>query len=100
LSSCLNVIWPAQPQHDVDPEIPPDPAVQKLLIKAFAAMPKRTKATSSWSRMSHGLFLGWMSYPSANLAGEAFEVFHRVLIENGLGARQLTRELFLARESR
>ncbi len=100
LSSCLNVIWPAQPHHDGEPETEPDPASLQRLIKAFETMPKKTKATSSWSRMSNGRFLGWMSYPTANRAWEAFEVFHRALQENGLGARQLTRELFIARKSR
>lgn len=100
LSSCLHITWPAQPQHDGDPETMPDAAVLKRLTKVFEAMPKRTKANSHWSRMSNGRFLGWMSYPTANQAWEAFEVFHRALQENGLGARQLTRELFIARESR
>ena len=100
LSSCLHVTWPAPPRHDGEPEPDPDPATLKRLKKAFDPMPKRTKAASSWSRMSNGRFVGWMSYPSANQAWEAFEVFHRSLQQNGLGVRQTTRELFIARDSR
>jgi hypothetical protein len=100
LSSCLNISWPAPPHHDGEPETPADPATLKLVTKAFEAMPRKTKAVASWSRSNDGRFVGWLSYPTANQAFEAFELFHRTLNDKGLGVRQSTRELFLSRETR
>lgn len=100
LSSCLNITWPAPPLHDGDVEADADPAVLARLNKAFAGLPKKTQAVASWSRSENGRFVGWMSYPTATQSGVAFEALHRALKEQGLGVRQSTRELFLARESR
>jgi curved DNA-binding protein CbpA len=100
LSSCLHVTWPAQPAHEGDPEIPADPEVLKQLTRVFDGMPRRSKATAYWSRSKDGRFVGWMSYPTANRAFEAFEAFHKALNDKGLGVRQTTRELFIARGQR
>jgi hypothetical protein len=100
LSSCLHVTWPAPPLHDGEPEIPPDPEVLKRLSRVFDGMPRRSKATAYWSRPEGGRFVGWLSYPTANRAFEAFESFHKALNDKGLGVRQSTRELFIARGQR
>ncbi len=100
LSSCLHVTWPAPPLHDGEPEVPADPEMLKRLTRVFDKTPRRTKATSSWSDSKDGRFVGWMSYPTANRAFEAFEAFHKELNEKGLGVRQSTRELFIARGAR
>jgi curved DNA-binding protein CbpA len=100
LSSCLNITWPAPPAHEGDPEIPANPDSLKRLKKVFDGMPRRSKATSYWSQTKDGRFVGWLSYPTANRAYEAFEIFHRVLNDKGLGVRQSSRELFIARGQR
>jgi hypothetical protein len=100
LSSCLHVTWPAPPIHDGDLEPPASPEFLTRLVKAFDGMPRRTKALGSWSKTNGGKFHGWMSYPTANQAFEAFEVFHRALNDKGLGVRQSTRELFVNRGQR
>ena len=100
LSSCLNIHWPAPPLHDGDPEPPPRPEALAGLKKAFAGIPRKTRATASWSTTRDGRFSGWISYPTATQAGAAFESFHAALKEQGLGVRHSTRELFIARESR
>ncbi len=98
LSSCLNIHWPAPPLHDDEPEAPADPATLEVVVLAFEAMPRRSKAVASWSRTDDGRFVGWLSYPTASQGFEAFETFHKALNDRGLGVRQSTRELFLARE--
>lgn len=100
LSSCLHVTWPAPPVHDGDPVLPADPDVLKRLVRVFDRTPRRTKATTSWSDTKDGRFVGWLSYPTANRAFEAFEVFHKALNETGLGVRQSSRELFIGRGKR
>ena len=100
LSSCLNVAWPSPPLHAGEAELTADPKVLALVTKSFDAIPKRTKAVAHWSTTKDGRFVGWLSYPTANQAFEAFGVFHQGLREKGLGARQTTRELFIAREPR
>lgn len=100
LSSCLNITWPAPPEHEGDPELPADPEMLKRLKRVFDGMPRRSKATSYWSKMKDGRFVGWLSYPTANRAFEAFEAFHRALNDKGLGVRQSSRELFIARGQR
>ena len=97
LSSCLHVTWPAPPIHDGDPVLPADPEVLKRLVRVFDRTPRRTKATSSFSDTKDGRFVGWLSYPTANRAFEAFEVFHQALNDAGLGVRQSSRELFVGR---
>ncbi len=100
LSSCLHITWPAPPTHEGEPEIPADPEVLKQLTRVFDGMPRRSRATSYWSRSKDGRFVGWLSYPTANRAFEAFEAFHKALNDKGLGVRQTTRELFVARGQR
>jgi curved DNA-binding protein CbpA len=100
LSSCMNVSWPSHSPNGDDQEMAPDPDTLKILKKVFDALPKPTKAISSWSQVQDGRFVGWASYNSATQAHEAFEVFHRALQDKGLGARQVSRELYISRDSR
>lgn len=100
LSSCVHLTWPAPPAHEGDPELPADPETLRRLTRAFDRLPRRTRATSHWSDTKDGRFVAWMSYPTANQAFEAFEALHKALNEKGLGVRQSTRELFIARGSR
>ncbi len=100
LSSCLTIVWPARPAHEGDAEIEPDAGLLKGLKKAFDGIPRKTKAVSSWSHSKNGRFEGWLSYPTANLAGRAFTELHTAIKGAGLGVRQVTREMFIARESR
>lgn len=100
LSSCLHVTWPIPPAHDGEPEVPADPEMLKRLTRVFDGMPRRTKSTSHWSQPKDGRFVGWLSYPTASRAFEAFEAFHKALNDRGLAVRQSSRELFIARGQR
>lgn len=100
LSSSLNVTWSAPPRGvrewvDRDAEL-----VRSLLIEAFAPMPEKTHATSSWSRSGDDKFEGWLSFPTATRAWEAFRILHEALNDCGLGVNQWTRELVLPRTGR
>jgi hypothetical protein len=100
LSSSLNVSWSAPPRGMRDSVDRDAELVHSLLIEAFAPMPERTEATSSWSRASDGKFEGWLSFPTATRAWEAFRVLHDALNDCGLGVNQWTRELVLPRSGR
>jgi curved DNA-binding protein CbpA len=100
LSSCLHLTWPAPAANDREPEVRADPELLKRLTRVFDGMPRRSKATAYWSRSKDGRFVGWLSYPTANRAFEAFEALHKALNDKGLGVRQSTRELFVARGGR
>ena len=43
-------------------------------------------------------FVGWLSYPTATKADEAFKTFHAALQARGLGAEQTIREVTIPRE--
>lgn len=100
LSSCLSITCPPMSSPTGEAEISPDPNVLKPLRKAFESVSRNTKAAASWSSSGNGRFQGWISYPSATVAGDAFAKLQRALRDAGLGLRQATRELYIARTPR
>lgn len=98
LSCCLTATWPSPERPDIDVTSREAQATLKTLTKVFAAMPRKTRAAAEWSRVTEGRFVGWMNYPTAIQAYQAFESFHEALLARGLGAKQRSREMFLARE--
>jgi hypothetical protein len=98
LSCCLTATWPSPELADFDVESKEAQMTLKILAKVFSTMPKKTRATGELSRVTDGRFIGWMNYPTAIQAYQAFETLHEALLARGLGARQRSREMFLARE--
>jgi hypothetical protein len=45
-----------------------------------------------------GRFVGWLIYPTAIRASDAFKVLHASIKAQGLGVEQWTREMFLPRD--
>jgi hypothetical protein len=92
LCCCLNVHWTAPPTTDPDA-----PLALRLLVETFRTLPKKTKALASWSHAEGDRFQGWLSYPTATRAWEAFRVFRENLNRRDLGVNQWTRELVIPR---
>jgi hypothetical protein len=93
LSCCLNLAWAP------DLSLKPDEVARILrdLNDVFKVVARKTRASSSWSRDEAGRFEGWLSYPTASDAWEAFRTLHEALNGRGLGVNQWTREMFIPR---
>ncbi|WP_406694977.1 J domain-containing protein [Singulisphaera sp. Ch08] len=101
LSCCLSLSWTSPPPGPWGEHHPDAHLAQKLLTDTFAALPARTHATSSWSRCEgEKKFEGWLSYPTATRAHEAFRILHEDLNGCGLGVNQWTRDLIIPRGGR
>ncbi|MBX6314639.1 MAG: hypothetical protein IRY99_17250, partial [Isosphaeraceae bacterium] len=98
LSCCLNLTWPVRQPILPDPDSPLGRDVLQRLIRAFAPLPRKTRAIASRSHAEGPRFSGWLSYPTATQTGEAFKIVREALHAQGLGVEQTTRELFLPRE--
>jgi hypothetical protein len=101
LCCCLNVSWKALGEGEAPgaggPGRRDSTPVPRLLLEAFQAMPSLTRALSSWHRAGDEQFEGWLSYPTAILAWEAFRTFHDALNRRGLAVNQWTREMIIPR---
>lgn len=96
LSCTLNIAWP----------IPGSPAsegstrpIREALDAAFREAARTTAPTAA--RSDHddiGRFVGWLSYPTATKADEAFKTFHAALQARGLGVVETIREVTIPRE--
>jgi curved DNA-binding protein CbpA len=97
LSCSLNVSWPSR--RNGEPTIGSDAAksIVRALAGAFDPIPKKSRASASWSRADDDRFEGWLSYPSAVQAREAFDALHRAFQKRGLGVEHWSRELILER---
>jgi hypothetical protein len=98
LSCSLHLCWMAPMPGPWGAEHPDAELARSLLIETFDALPWRTHATSSWSHVEAGKFEGWLSYPTATRAREAFRILHEDLNGCGLGVNQWTRELVISRD--
>jgi hypothetical protein len=97
LSCCLNVSWPSR-RPGRAPRTPGEAApIASKLARAFAPLPRKTRAVASRSRSEEGRFDAWLSYPTAERAWAAFQVLHRALRKHGLGVDQWSREIILER---
>jgi len=98
LSCCLNVSWPAR---GLDPGSIAAPASERVggwIDAAFAATAASTRAADHGAHLEDGRFTGWLSYPTAVLADEAFQALHAALKARGLAVKQWTREVIIPRE--
>ena len=98
LSCCMTLTWPSPERPEIDPKSKESAATLKVLVKLFGSMPRKSRAVSSWSRVTDGRFVGWLNYPTAIQAYQAFEYLHESLLAKGLGTKQRTREMFLSRD--
>jgi hypothetical protein len=96
LSCCLNISWP----HSGTGAPPDVEAILAKLSQAFEAVRSRTKVASSWSTSEENRFQGWLSYPSAQLAGTGFTKLHDELKARGFSVHQWTRDLIIPRDWR
>jgi hypothetical protein len=99
LSCCLNVSWPSRrvsaPERGADRMT----AIMREIARAFDPLAKKSKANASWSRTNDDRFEGWLSYPTAEQAREAFELLHAAFQKQGLGVEHWTREMILERRA-
>jgi curved DNA-binding protein CbpA len=94
LSCCLSVRWGGH-SGEADAR-----RTQDGLAEAFAALANTSGAAASWSRSEADGFEGWLSYPTATRAHEAFRILHADLNRRGLGVSQWSRDLILPRSGR
>src|SRR5579864_807585 len=98
LSCSLNVSWPSR-----QPNVPRPPAnlankTVHELDSVCIAVAKQTRAHASYSRPDEHQFTGWLSYPTAVRASEAFTTLKKELNARGLRVRQWISEMILARD--
>ena len=98
LSCCMTLTWPSPEHPEIDPKSKESAASLKIMVKLFGSMPRKTRAVASWSRVTDGRLVGWLNYPTAIQAYQAFEYLHEALLAKGLGTKQRTREMFLSRD--
>jgi hypothetical protein len=96
LSCTLNVSWPIPGSSSSGGPARP---IRDALDAAFRETIRRTAPTAS--RADHddiGRFIGWLSYPTALKADEAFKAFQAALRARNLGVTQTIREVTVPRE--
>lgn len=97
LSCTLNIAWPL-PGAPASSEGGTRP-IREALEAAFREAARATAPTAARSDVDDiGRFVGWLSYPTATKADEAFKAFHAALQARGLGAEQTIREVTIPRE--
>jgi hypothetical protein len=100
LSCSLNINWP-DPKLATAPElIVNHESILRSFEAGFAQVAAETNADSSRSAVVDGRFSGWLSYPSSERAGEAFEKLSNMLHMVGLSVHQWTRDLLIPRNTR
>ena len=100
LSCTLNIAWPkpGAPASFAEGGTRP---LRAALEAAFRETAQATAPTAARSDLDDiGRFVGWLSYPTATKADEAFRTFHAALQARGLGAEQTIREVTIPREWR
>lgn len=98
LSCSLNLVWPTRRLgRPYDGPEEPDPYL-KVLRSVFARLARKTRPDGSRARDDAGRYVGWLSYPTAAKASEAFQLLHALLREEGFGVDQTTREFLLPRD--
>lgn len=96
LSCTLNLAWPRP-----DAPSPGSDAARSLrmaLEDAFREVAGRSAPTASSADEDPGRFAGWLTYPTARKADDAFKLLHAALLARGLGAVETIREVTIPRE--
>lgn len=100
LSCCLNISWP-------DPDFPHPPSmiaesdtILASLRSTFEELRVHSQAIASRSSVEEGRFTGWVSYPSADRATDAFVILRDLLHRANLVVKQWSRDLIIPRHWR
>jgi hypothetical protein len=97
LSCSLNIAWP-DPKLDKAPaSITGHETILQNLQEGFDRVAAETTADSARSAVVDGRFNGWLSYPSAERASEAFDRLSGMLHMVGLSVHQWSRDLIVPR---
>jgi hypothetical protein len=97
LSCSVNLNWPARVDLEATIDTKTAQARLKLLHKLVGKVARATKPQGHVQQHSGSRYMGWLTYPTAQLANHAFRLLHRALREAGLGVAQRTRELIVDR---
>jgi hypothetical protein len=100
LSCNLNLLWP-------DPEVPrhgqaqpASPGTVAALQDIFDQMMIATRAVNSRARADDDRFEAWLTYSNFDRAWKSVNTVHGLLRARGLGLRQWSRDVFIARPTR
>jgi hypothetical protein len=98
LSGSIQMTWP-------DPELAGDPRgvpfADRILLAlngAFDEVRAKTAPLKAKSKIDQGRFEAWISYTNGPTAAHAFKYLHTTLKARGLGVRQWTRDIAIARD--
>lgn len=95
LSCTLQIVFPGP--NAASPNLAETEQRLRDLTDAFQRTMRKTRATSSSSRIVDGQFQGWLTYGSAVQADEAFRVLRSHLNGRNLGVRQTIRDMTIPR---
>lgn len=97
LSCTLNVAWP---RPGIGPVAPAEAeAIRRDLDRAFRQAARATGPIGSSGEWDEaGRFAGWLSFPTAVKADEAFHMLHRLLKQHRLGVMETIRDVTIPRE--
>ena len=98
LSCNLDIVWPsALADHVGSDALPVGRSAE--VAEAFETSMLRARPTSSREDAGPDVFRGWLTYPSARRASDAFTLFRQLLQERGLGVNQRIREIIIPRDA-
>lgn len=98
LSCCLHVEWPSRELDETLKALIDKPEVVRIVAQAFKAVARSTGGIATKSTDDRSQFVGWLYYPTALSASEAFQALRKRLIADGLGVVQWTRELVIPKD--
>lgn len=98
LSCSLHVAWPVEALAPQASDIPGADATLKSLESAFKAAAKQTHPASNQSQVEEGRFVGWLTYPTATQAADAYEVLRALLAKQNLTVEKYVREMTIPRQ--
>ncbi len=100
LEGAIRMTWPdpAAGPVSLPPQIPAG-VIHRALNAAFDDLRARTGPKGARSEILEGGFAAELTYPNGPLASEAFKRLHVSLRARGLGVRQWTRDITVARGS-
>ena len=97
LSCNLNISWPDQGAAGDTVVTRDQAAILSTLHDVFDHMIITTRVVTSRSREDTDRFAGWLSYSNFDRAWKSVNTLHQLLLAQGLGLRQWSRDLFIPR---
>ncbi len=98
LSCSLHVAWPVEALAPTAEEIPGAGHTLDAVSVAFKTASKGTHPASNQSQIEEGRFVGWLTYPTATQAADAYEVLRTQLSKQGLSVEKYVREMSIPRQ--